>query len=218
MRDLVSLLNTAVYPAQGLLALYGIYCLILVFRRIMTQRFKSGQQGEAFLEDVGEKLKVRDYDGAAEVCDSPPYWSKGVPQLALVALENKDRDLGDLQRMLAEQFEREVLAGIANRMSWINTVVKVEPMLGLLGTVMGMIEAFAKIAESQQKGNDPSKLADDISFALITTAIGLIISIPLVMGMAAINVRLGALQDQIQQYLTRFLDLFEDSRKKEKTR
>ncbi len=80
-------------------------------------------------------------------------------------------------------------------------------MLGLLGTVMGMIAAFGKIASMQQAGKtDPSVLAGDISFALFTTAIGLMIAIPLVLAGNMLQIRIGKLQDGVQEQLGEFLD------------
>jgi biopolymer transport protein ExbB/TolQ len=79
-------------------------------------------------------------------------------------------------------------------------------MLGLLGTVLGMIQAFGKIAAAGATGTDPKALADDISFALITTALGLMIAIPLVTAGNIIHVRMGKLQDAVQQDLGEFLD------------
>ena len=85
-------------------------------------------------------------------------------------------------------------------------------MLGLLGTVLGMINAFAKIAASQGSGGtDPTKLANDISFALLTTAIGLVIAIPLVMAGNLIHIRIGKLQDSVQHDLGVFLEDVEDT-------
>ncbi|MGH7129533.1 MAG: MotA/TolQ/ExbB proton channel family protein, partial [Planctomycetaceae bacterium] len=80
--------------------------------------------------------------------------------------------------------------------------VKSAPMLGLLGTGVGMIGAFAKIAEAA----NPSALAGEISLALWTTAIGLMIAIPLVLAGNAIHVRIGKLQDAVQDHLGVFLD------------
>jgi biopolymer transport protein ExbB/TolQ len=218
MQTFIDIANNSVYPAQGLVALYGVFCVILVFRRIFTKRFGSPAAAEQFLEQARELLAKRDFDGIAQLCDTPAYWAKAVPQLILVALANRNHDAGELRRMLAEKFERDVLADLAYRMSWINTVVKTEPMLGLLGTVLGMISAFGKISLGQKGGADPTMLAGDISFALVTTAVGLVIAIPLVLCMSLINVRLGKLQDQVQQYLGAFLDDFEAARKREKGR
>ena len=82
-------------------------------------------------------------------------------------------------------------------------------MLGLLGTVVGMINAFGKIAAATDTGTDPKALANDISFALFTTALGLTIAIPLVLAGAAVHVRIGKLQDSVQDQLGEFLDDFD---------
>ena len=77
-------------------------------------------------------------------------------------------------------------------------------MLGLLGTVLGMMAAFAKLASSQSV--KPDQLASDISFALITTAIGLAIAIPGTICVAAVNVRIRKLEDLVGAGLARLLD------------
>jgi biopolymer transport protein ExbB len=184
MTAMVDFMSNLIYPLQAITAIYGMYLTILVFRRIGQKRF----------------------DSATELCDSPPYWSKAVPQLALIALANRDKPIAKLRQLLGETFEREVLAELDYQISWVNTVVKTAPMLGLQGTVLGMIAAFGKIASSQKAGVDPSKLATDISFALITTAVGLMIAIPLVMCMASMSVRIGRLTDSVQQQVGRILD------------
>jgi hypothetical protein len=61
------------------------------------------------------------------------------------------------------------------RAIWISSAgVVLPPMVGLLGTVIGMVGAFGEL--SQSDGSDPGDLAGDISFALLTTAWGLVIS------------------------------------------
>lgn len=209
MARLVDLMSQLIYPLQGITAVYGLFLTILVFRRIAAKRFRSSAAADEFLEQVSERLRSRNFDGVSELCDSPPYWSKAVPQLILIAMAHRDRPLSKLRQMLGETFEREVLSELDYQMSWINTVVKTAPMLGLQGTVLGMIAAFAKIAGSNRTGVDPASLATDISFALITTAVGLMIAIPLVMCMASMQVRIGRLTDSVQHELGRFLDELE---------
>ena len=195
-----------IYAAQALSAMYGVYCIVLLLRKIREKRFASELSAFEFLDRLREHLSQRDFEGAAALCDSPPYWSKAAPQLILVALANRDQSQPKLRRMLAEKFERDVIADLEYRLSWVGTIVKSAPMLGLLGTVVGMILAFGKIALRQQTGADVSVLADDISLALFTTAIGLSIAIPLVLLGAAVQVRLGKLQDSVQEHVGAFLD------------
>jgi biopolymer transport protein ExbB/TolQ len=148
-------------------------------------------------------------DGVAEICDSPAYWSKAVPQLIVVALQNPQLSPAKLRRHLGETFEREVLADFDFRSSWIVTIVRAAPMLGLLGTVMALIAAFEKIATVQTQGTDPSALAGDIGHALLTTAFGLAIAIPLTLAGNFIHVRLGMLQNAVQHQLGTFLEMYE---------
>ncbi len=208
---IVSFCATLIYGALAIAALGGAYWVILLARRIAQKRFASQAAAEAFLTDVGEHLQRRDFAAVEELCDSPGYWAKAVPQLIIVALANRSRGLNKLRRVLAENFEREILADLEYGASWIATIVKSAPMLGLLGTVLGMIAAFGKIAAMQATGTDPSQLADDISIALLTTALGLTVAIPLVLAGAWLQVRLGKFQDSVQEHLGVFLDDLEAS-------
>jgi len=194
-----------IYGAMALAALFGVFCAILMARKIAQKRMSSGNAA-AYLDNVRELLGQRDFDGVAELSDSSPYWSKAVPQLVLVALANRQIGPTKLKGLLAEKFERDVLAELAYQQGWITTVVKTAPMLGLLGTVTGMILAFAKIATASQTGGvDPSTLANDISFALFTTAAGLAIAIPLTVLGSWVQVRIGRLTDAVQEQVTEFL-------------
>lgn len=208
---IVSFVSNLIYPLQAITALQGTYLCIVVFRRLAQKRFPSAKAETEFLDETRSLMQQGRYDAVAELCDSPPYWSKVVPQLILVALQNRDRPLVKLRQMLAERFEQDVLSDLENRVAWINTVVKTAPMLGLQGTVLGMIAAFAKIASAGKSGVDPTALASNISFALFTTAIGLMVAIPLVMALASIHVRQGKMQDSVQNMLSVFLEDLETS-------
>ncbi|MBS0201621.1 MAG: MotA/TolQ/ExbB proton channel family protein [Planctomycetes bacterium] len=206
MTKLVDFMSFLIYPLQAITAVYGLFLTILVFRRIAQKQFRSQPAADDFLNQVSERLQARDFDGVAELCDSPPYWAKAVPQLMLIALNHRERPISKLRQLLGETFEREVLSELDYQISWVNTVVKTAPMLGLQGTVLGMIAAFGKIASSNRTGVDPSQLAKDISFALITTAVGLMIAIPLVMCISSMQVRIGRLTDAVQHQIGRLLD------------
>ena len=203
---ILEIFGYAIYASMALAALAGVYFCTLLIVRVKQKRFSSNAAAEQFLDDVRVELEQNNMKGVAEVCDSPGNWSKAVPQLILIAVENRNRPMNKLRRLLAERFEREVLADLEYRTSWVATIVKSAPMLGLLGTVVGMINAFAKIASASDTGTDPKALANDISFALFTTAAGLAIAIPLVLAGAAVHIRIGKLQDSVQDHLGSFLD------------
>ena len=198
--------DKVIYATLGITAMFGIFTVIMVTRRIAQKRFARPAQAEAFLEEVHDNLKSGNTEAVVELCDSPRYWSKAVPQLIVVAMQNLDRPAGKVRRLMAERFETDVLADLEYRAGWIATVVKSAPMLGLLGTVIGMINAFQTIAGSGKQGVDPSALADDIGVALFTTAIGLTVAIPMTVLGAMVSVRIGKLSDGVQEQVGRFVD------------
>ena len=204
--DILDFCGFAIYASMALVAIYGVFCAVMLVRRVSQKRFSNETDAEQFLSDVRDQLTQKNYDAVTELCDSPAYWSKAVPQLIIVAISNRQRNPTKLRRYIAEKFERDVLADLEYRLSWINTIVKSAPMLGLLGTVLGMILAFQTIGQGSETGTDPKEMADKIGIALGTTAIGLTIAIPLVMVGASINVRIGKLQDAVQQNIGGFLD------------
>lgn len=196
----------AIYAAMALSAGYGLYCIIVLIRRVKQKSFPSRDAAFAFLDDVGEQLEKNDFEGVADTCDTPELWSRAVPQLVTVAVENRNKPIKKIKIIVGEFFSREVLADFEARTSWVNTIIKAAPMLGLLGTVTGMIAAFKKIAGTGESGVNPSDLAGDISFALFTTAGGLAIAIPLVILLSMTQTRISRLQDNVSDQMGTFFD------------
>lgn len=212
MQLILKLSEPVIYGAQALSAIFGVWVVILLMNMIRKKRFPSEASAQSFLGEVRSNLQSKNFEAVVELCDSPPHWTKVVPQLILVALANKDRPIPKLRGLLSEKFDRDVLADLQYRHSWINTMIKTAPMLGLLGTVTGMIMAFAKLAAASQGGTDPKQLADDIALALYTTMWGLTIAIPLTVLGAMVQTRIGKLADSVQQHINEFVEDFETYR------
>ncbi len=197
---LTNIIGNVIYVVLGLIALWGLFCVVMVWRRVAQLRFRDEQTQSEFLNQIEQMLSRGDFEGAARVCEEDP---RAMPQLARLAILNRAMGPQRLRQFVAERFQRDVLSDLEYRLSWVQTVIKAAPMVGLLGTVVGMMGAFGKLAG---KKPDPTMLADDISVALITTALGLAIAIPLVLALASINVRIRKMEDLVALGLTRFLD------------
>lgn len=198
---LVKHVGNATYAAQAIVALWGAYCVVMVWRRVAQKRFRSEEAQVEFLTAVEEPLERGDFDGASAVCEADP---RAVPQLAALAIANRNLGFNKVRQIVVDRFQRDLMADLEYRISWINMVIKSEPMLGLFGTVLGMMGAFAKLAAAEKV--EPTALASDISLALITTAIGLAVAIPLGIAMAAINVRIRKMEDLAISGLTHVLE------------
>ena len=187
-----TIIGYVVYSVLFIIALWGGYCVVTVWRRVAMTRFRSEDQQDDFLDSLASRLNEGDFEQAAETCSEN---RRALPQLALFAIENRDMGYEKVRHRVVERFQQDVLGDLEHRLSWVATVIKTAPMIGLLGTVLGMMGAFAKLASSEQVA--PEQMAKDISFALITTACGLAIAIPLVLCTASINVRIRKMENLV---------------------
>ena len=208
MEQVFTILGYTIYLVMFLIALWGAYCVVMVFARVRQKQFADEEQQSFFLEAVEQPLNVGDYDAAAAVCEGD---RRATCQLAQLAIDNRKLSYKKVQQLVGDRFQRDVLQDLEYRLSWVYTVIKSAPMIGLLGTVLGMMAAFAKLADPNATV-EVSKLAQDIQFALITTACGLAIAIPLVLCTAYINVAIRKMEDLVQYGLNQFLEVFKESR------
>lgn len=203
----MELLNTVfgniIYGLLGLIAIWGFFCVVLAWLRVNQKRFRSEDEQNAFLSEIESPLKQSNFEAAAKICEDD---TRAIPQLVLLAIANRQAGYAKVRQLLLDRFQRDVLSDLEHRLSWVYTVIKTAPMLGLLGTVIGMMGAFGKLAAAESV--DAGKLAEDIMFALITTALGLMIAIPLVICAASINVRIRKLEELVAAGLTHFLEFY----------
>jgi len=201
--DLAKFLGNCCYGFLSLNFLWGLFCVILLWRRVLALRFNSEQLQLQFLGELQQRLDSGDFNGATQICRSD---NRALPQLALAALENRDLDEAQLRQLIAELLQRNVLADLESRMSWVATVIRSGPLLGLFGTVLGMMAAFGRIGSGEKP--DPKQIASDIAIALICTAMGLMTAIPFTYLLASLNIRVRMLQDSLSSGMTRFLEHF----------
>ena len=206
MDQVFTILGNVIYLVIFLIALWGAFCVVMVWARVRQKQFSNEAMQTLFLEAVEDPLSKGDYEAAAEVCEGD---RRATCQLAQLAIENRKIGFGKVKQLVADRFQRDVLQDLEYRLSWVYTVIKTAPMIGLLGTVLGMMAAFSKLADPNATV-EVSKLAMDIQFALITTALGLAIAIPLVLCTAYINVAIRKMEDLVSYGLNQFLEVFKE--------
>ena len=107
------------------------------------------------------------------------YQGSPLGQILAAGLINRDRDRAVMKESI-EDTGRHVVHELERYVETLGTIAAVSPLLGLLGTVVGMVNVFTAIT-SQGVGN-PQALAGGIAEALITTAAGLTVAIPALIG------------------------------------
>jgi len=201
IQGLTAIVGNLTYVALIMIALWGVFCVVMVWTRVAQKRFRNEEAQREFLAMLEQPLEKGDFEQAGAICEGDP---RAVPQLALLAIESRAAGFSKVRQMIIDRFQRDVMADLEYRVSWVNTMIKSAPMVGLLGTVLGMMGAFGKLATAENI--KPDQLASDISLALITTAGGLAIAIPLVISMASINVRIRKMEDLAISGLTHVLE------------
>jgi biopolymer transport protein ExbB/TolQ len=195
-----------IYLALAAVAAWGLYCVVMVWMRVRQKQIAPDDEQSRLVQRLQELVASRDYDAASQLVLGD---TRAFPQLVALAIQQRHLGLKQVRQLVADRFRRDILADLEHRLSWVNTAIKSAPMLGLLGTVVGMMGAFGKLAIAENVR--PDALAKDISLALITTAIGLTIAIPLILCTNSINIRISKLEDLVESGLRSFFAVFEQA-------
>ena len=201
VNDLAKALGDSCYVLLAINFLWGLFCIVLVRRRLKQLRFPNEAAQTAFQEDLLQRVNLGDLRGAAALCENT---ERALPRLASIALANRQLELPQLRQLVAHVVQRDVFADIEYRLSWVATVIKSGPLLGLFGTVLGMMAAFGRIGMGEKV--QPSQIADEISIALICTAMGLATAIPFSYALASMQIRVRMLHETLGFSLMQLLD------------
>ena len=128
------------------------------------------------IDEIETLFNEEQFQEALELCESEPNFLTNVLAAGLPKMEHGF----DSMEQAAHDIAEEEAIKLHAKTSWLSLLSAIAPMLGLLGTVWGMIGAFDVIAGSSAP--EPSDFAGSISLALITTVLGLIVAIPMMVG------------------------------------
>ncbi len=170
-------------------------------RRIMLIPDETRDEVEALL---GEKR----YREAIEYANGDPSY---LGKLTAAALSEATNGYGAMERAIEEMGDAETTK-VLRPVEYLNVMGNIAPMLGLFGTVYGMILAFQKLVSAG--GADPKELAGGISTALVTTFWGLVVAIPALAAYAIIRNRIDALTAEGMLVAEELISPFKPSGKK----
>ena len=131
------------------------------------------------------------------------HQSSPLGQILAAGLANRQAER-DIVKESIEDSGRHVVHELERYLGTLGTIAAISPLLGLLGTVIGMINVFTVIT-SNGVGN-PSALAGGISQALITTAAGLIVAIPALIGYRYLRGRIDGLVVEMEKEAMKLLE------------
>ena len=141
------------------------------------------------------RLERSDYRGALEECTRIENHPLGrILKAGLLRSDKKDKEI---ERALEEKILSEI-PRVKAKVNYLTLFANIATLLGLLGTIMGLITAFQSVASASEAAKQ-EMLAKGISMAMMTTAAGLIVAIPCLVGYYILNNRGEFLIDQFEQ-------------------
>ena len=191
------------------IAACSVIALAVAMERWFTLREAEGDS-DALLDEIGQRIETGDLDAALEVCESTPgpvAETIAVGLRKLRFLESIGRDPDDIEKGIVAAMEdhgAHVVSHLERFLSVLATVAALAPIIGMIGTVVGMIDAFDTIRAA---GNvRPDAVAGGISVALLTTAGGLIVAAPATIFYNYFTGRVARLVLQVQAAGTEFIE------------
>ncbi len=166
--DIVRKSGTFGYP----IILCSIFGLAIFLQKMWMLRINKIVPYD-FLEHLYGFLRQGKFGGAEAYTRQSN--ASSISRIAIAAFENSNKSRGELRVDIEEAGEKEALE-LTRHISWLGAISNVSTLLGLLGTISGMIKIFGVIADSPVV--NPPELAGGISEALYTTAFGLFVAIP----------------------------------------
>jgi biopolymer transport protein ExbB len=145
------------------------------------------------------------YDEAMAICDASP---SPFSTLLKTGIEHRSRSAWERKDVLQDAAAQEV-PRLEKNIGALGTIAYIAPLLGLLGTVTGNIRSFGVLGRFGTVG-DPSILAQGIAEALITTAAGLIVAIPVTIFYNALTGRVNSLIVRMENQVNEMTLLLEE--------
>jgi len=188
--------GTTMWPLMGLLIWTTAVGIELIIR-LRAKQFCP----PAIIDHISQALRVKDYQKAWRVAVENPSHLSTIFSEAIEKLPQG--------KEAVEMTASDAAAGVndiyKNKNSYISLNATIAPLMGLFGTISGMVGAFNSMAYSGAVG-DPTKLAGDIGEALITTYTGLVIAIPAFIMYYVFNNRLRKIMASTQAVMSQLLN------------
>jgi biopolymer transport protein ExbB len=183
------------------LTFFSILALWIFLERSYHLRRANGRAGDLF-DTIRDYLLTHDYQKAYQVTRQYRGPVAAVCRVLLQhPMESKD-NLEEIATMQARQERKRLMA----RLPLLGLIGALSPLVGLLGTVLGMVKAFQQVADAQGAVN-PSLLAGGIWEALLTTVVGLFVAIPTLFFYHYLDQRVKNLTFDMEHYGTALIRL-----------
>ncbi len=200
---MLHLIEAAGWPSI-LLVIASVVGLAIIFERLFVLR-SSRVLPEGLLNDV--LTQVREHGISPELVQKLESGSP-LGRILSAGLRN-ERNSREAMKESIEEAGRAVLVDLERSLSTLGTVASISPLLGLFGTVVGMIMLFGS---QNPAGSSPTELAQGISVALYNTAFGLVVAVPSMIFYRLFRSRIDRMIAEMEQQAIKLVEVLHGER------
>lgn len=183
----------------------GVAGLAIFIERFYQIVIRSKINGRAFIERVIQLVRAGKIDEAIRLCAQS---KAALPDMGLLILRSRSRDETDLQNV-ADAAALSVIPRLTRRLQYLPMLANVATLLGLLGTIFGLREAFSSVSAASASERT-AQLAAGIAIALNATGFGLAVAVPLSVAHAYLVSQAETIIEQVDEFSVRLINALID--------
>lgn len=191
-------------PLMIVLALLSLVCIyIFVERAIVINR--AAREDDTFMKRIRDYIHEGEVESAFNLCKKT-----GTPYARLIAkgISRIGRPVNDILAAVENTGNIEI-ASLSKGLPWLATTAAGAPMLGFLGTVVGMVQAFYAIASEGNSANIAT-FSSGIYTALVTTVAGLVVGVIALFAYNYLVARINSVMNMLESKSMEFMDLLNE--------
>ncbi|NLH49869.1 MAG: MotA/TolQ/ExbB proton channel family protein [Myxococcales bacterium] len=185
------------------IAVFSVLAMAISIERAFYILFRYNIDGPAFMKKLQKLVEARNYDRAIQLCNAAP--NAALSRVLRAGLLKAGRDQREVQNAVDES-ALELLPLLQKRTGYLQVIANVSTLLGLLGTIIGIIDSFRAVAQVEASQRQQA-LMKGIYVALYTTAFGLMVAVPTLVAHAVIDARTVKIIDEIDEFSVKLINL-----------
>lgn len=190
-------------PVMWVILVFSIFSLGIVIERFYFIMFRFNINGPAFMKKIQKLVEARNFERAIQLCNAAPNAALSrVLKAGLTRAGRPERDIQDA----VDEVALEILPKLQKRTNYLQVIANVSTLLGLLGTIFGIIKAFNAVA-TVEPAMKQTVLTQGISMALYTTAFGLVVAIPSLLFFSILDNITAKIIDEIDEFSVKLINL-----------
>ena len=181
----------------------AIFAFAISFERLFYVMFRANINSNAFMSQVQKLIMANNIDRAIKLCNAEPH--AALPRVIKAGLTRANRTEKEIESAVDEAV-LEVGPKVNKRTSYLSMLANVSTLFGLLGTIVGLIDAFKAVATAPPELKQ-TMLSAGIAVAMYTTAGGLMVAIPVLAIHSIVLNRSNKILDDVDHYGLKVINL-----------